>query len=384
VFGQSRLFGHLAPYAFRPQHIPLYIGLAIFVSAGASLFVGALRLGQRLFHSLRVADWLRPAIGGLALGAFVFLTIHWIGPILGRRDLGLGNIGGGYGAAQVAISGADWVPLSWTGVEILMLLAMTKIVATSFTIGSGGSAGDFAPSLAVGALLGGAFGIAARLVLDDPTISPGAFALVGMGTFYGGIANTPLAALVLVCEMAGSYDLLVPLMLAEGVAFVALRRVTLYHAQLPTLRDSPVHKHELDPIRELRCRDIVRLDRPFASLKPDTTVPSLTALVELAADQDVFPVVGADGVLCGIVAAESLRVLASNPELHRLAVVADLMSAPASASLDEDLRSAAKLMIARDLRSLPILDGRGAIVGLLDEHEIANVILGGGAPSRRV
>jgi CIC family chloride channel protein len=184
--------------------------------------------------------------------------------------------------------------------------------------------------------------------------------------------------------MAGSYDLLVPLMLAEGVAFVALRRVTLYHAQLPTLRDSPVHKHELDPIRELRCRDIVRLDRPFASLKPDTTVPSLTALVELAADQDVFPVVGADGVLCGIVAAESLRVLASNPELHRLAVVADLMSAPASASLDEDLRSAAKLMIARDLRSLPILDGRGAIVGLLDEHEIANVILGGGAPSRRV
>jgi Mg/Co/Ni transporter MgtE len=113
-------------------------------------------------------------------------------------------------------------------------------------------------------------------------------------------------------------------------------------------------------------------------------VPSLTALVELAADQDVFPVVGTDGLLCGIVAAESLRVLASNPELHRLAVVADLMSAPASAALDQDLRSAVQLMIARDLRTLPVLDASGVIVGLLDEHEIANVILVHGEPARTV
>ncbi|HEY5952640.1 MAG TPA: chloride channel protein [Kofleriaceae bacterium] len=376
VFGQSTLFGHLATHAFRPQHIPLYILLAIFVSAGASVFVGALRLSHRLFGALRVADWLRPALGGFALGAFVLLTIHYVGPMVGRPDRGLGDIGGGYGGAQVAISGADWIPSTWTGVEVLLLLAIAKIIATSFTIGSGGSAGDFAPSLAVGALLGGAFGLAAQLILDDPSISPGAFALVGMGTFYGGIANTPLAALVLVCEMAGSYDLLVPLMLAEGVAFVALRRVSLYRAQVPTLRDSPVHKREIDPLHALRCRDVVRLDRPFVSLKPNASLPSVTAVVEIAADQDVFPVVDPDGMLCGILAAESLRIVASNPELHKLAVVADLMSAPASAPLDQALHSAAQLMIARDLRSLPITDATGTIVGLLDEHEISAVVLG--------
>jgi CIC family chloride channel protein len=375
VFGESTLFGHLPPYTFRPHHIPLYIVLAIFVSLAATLFVGSLRLSQGFFRSLRVPDWVRPALGGLALGAFVVLSIHFIGPIVGRADRGLGEVGGGYGGAQVAITGADWLPLSWTGVEVLLLLGLAKIVATSFTIGSGGSAGDFAPALAVGGMLGGAFGLAAQLVFQDPTISPGAFALVGMGTFYGGIANTPLAALVLVCEMAGSYDLLVPLMLAEGVAFVALRRVSLYHAQVPTLRDSPAHKRELDPLLQLRCRDVVRLDRPFVSLKPSTSVPSLTEVVELAIDQDVFPVVDSSG-LCGIISAESLRVLASNPELHRLAVVADLMTAPASATLDQDLRAAAELMIARDLRSLPITDTTGAIVGLLDEHEIAAVALG--------
>ena len=381
VFGQSTLFGRLPGFEFHPSHIPLYIGLALFVSGGALLFVGTLRLSHRLFATIRVPDWTRPALGGLALGAFVVLTIHFIGPLVGRPDKGFGDIGGGYGGAQVAITGATWLPLTWTGVEVLMMLAIAKMIATSFTIGSGGSAGDFAPSLAIGGLLGGAFGLAARLVFDDPAISPGAFALVGMATFYGGIAKTPLATLVLVCEIAGSYDLLVPLMLAEGVAFIALRRVSLYRAQVPTLRDSPVHRREVDPLGTLRCRDVVRLERPFVSLKRDTTVPSLTAVVENAADQDVFPVVEQKMKLCGVVSAESLRVVASHPELHELAVVADLMSAAACVTLDDNLRTAAELMIKRDLRAVPITDADGAVIGLLDEHDIAAVALGSHEPS---
>jgi CIC family chloride channel protein len=217
-------------------------------------------------------------------------------------------------------------------------------------------------------------------VLDDPTIQPGAFALVGMGTFYGGIANTPLAALVLVCEMAGSYELLVPLMLAEGVAFVALRRVTLYPAQVRTLRDSPVHRVESDPLSRLRCADVIRTDRAFVRFAPSTGIPELTKQVESAADQDVFPVVDDAGVLRGVVSAEALRVIASNPELHRLGVAADLMMAPVSIALDADLRSAARLMVAHDLRSVPVTDASGSIVTMLDEHEIAAVAVEVPAP----
>src|SRR5262249_11511080 len=175
VFGQTTLFGHLPPYAFRPAHIPLYIGLAIVVSAAASLFVGTLRLAQQLSLRIPVPPWLRPAIGGLGLGVFVVLFLHYVGPVVGRGDQGLGILGGGYGAAQVAITGADWLPLGWRGVQILVLLALVKIMASSFTIGTGGSAGDFAPALAIGGLLGGAFGLAAKILLDDPTISVGAF-----------------------------------------------------------------------------------------------------------------------------------------------------------------------------------------------------------------
>ncbi|MGE5186117.1 MAG: chloride channel protein [Acidobacteriota bacterium] len=375
VFGQATLFGHLPPYAFRPQHIPLYIGLAIIISAAGSLFVATLRLAQRVFGGMSLPQWVRPAIGGLCLGVFVAVFLHFVGPIIGRADLGLGILGGGYGASQVAITGADWLPLGWKGVQILVLLGVIKIVASSLTIGSGGSAGDFAPALAIGALLGGAFGLAARLLLDDPTIQPGAFALVGMGTFYGGIANTPLATLVLVCEMAGSYELLVPLMLAEGIAFVALRRVSLYPAQVPTLRDSAAHRGDSDPLVRLHCSDVVRRERAFLKFAPHTSVPDLTRQIESAADQDLFPVIDANGQLCGMIAAEALRVIASNPELHHLGVAADLMMPPVSVPLDADLRSAAQLMVARDLRSLPVLDGNGSIVGLLDEHEISAAAL---------
>ena len=81
-----------------------------------------------------------------------------------------------------------------------------------------------------------------------------------MGTFYGGISHTPLSSLVLVCELAGSYDLLVPLMLAEGIAFIVLRRRSLYRAQLPTQRDSPAHQHATrDVLRSARVGSVMRM-----------------------------------------------------------------------------------------------------------------------------
>lgn len=383
VFGQSTLFGYLAPFAFEPGHIPLYVGLALVIAAFASSFVATLRGAQRVARRLPVPAWAQPAAGGLALGVFVVALIHFAGPLVQRGDKGVGILGGGYGAAQVAISGADWLPVGWTGVQVLVVLAIAKIVATACTVGSGGSAGDFAPALAIGGLIGGAFGLAAQLVLDDPSIQPGAFALVGMGTFYGGIANTPLAALVMVCEMAGSYDLLVPLMLAEGVAFVALRRITLYPAQVRTAHDSPVHRQERDPMRQLACRDLVSRGRGFVTLAPSTPVPELARLAEEAADQDVFPVLDDARRLRGLVTGEALRVLASNPDLRAVTVAADLMTPPLSINLGDDVRTATQRMIAHGLHALPVLDADGAVIALLDEHDLAAAVLEALSPPPR-
>ena len=183
IFGESTLFSHAARFPFVASHLPLYALLAILLSACAIGFLRLFRAVQRAAAALPGPAWLRPAVGGLALGLLATPIVMLVGDRLGAEGQGLGIFGGGYGAAQTAITGAPWLPGGWSSVGLLCLLAIAKVAAASLTIGSGGSAGDFAPSLAIGALLGGAFGRAAQLVLGDPAIDAGAFALVGMGVF---------------------------------------------------------------------------------------------------------------------------------------------------------------------------------------------------------
>jgi CIC family chloride channel protein len=248
IHGKTTLFGHPAGgFPFVPAHLVLYGLLAALVALLAIGFLRTLRLVRRSCARLPLPRWALPGLGGLALGALVTPILVLAGSRIGNPGQGFGILGGGYGAVQLAISGAPWLPGGWSAVGLLAALALAKLMAAALTIGSGGSAGDFAPALAMGGLLGGAFGHTAQLLLGDPRIDPGAFALVGMGAFYGGVAHVPLAALVLVCEMAGNYDLLVPLMLALGISCVALRRHALYEAQVATQGDSPVYRRS-DPV----------------------------------------------------------------------------------------------------------------------------------------
>src|SRR4029453_6893413 len=283
------------------------------------MFLSSLRTVQRVTASMTIPRWARPGLGGLALGVFCVPIIWLVGVRLAQPGQGLGLLGGGYGAVQLAISGSDWLPVGWAGVGLLAGLCLAKIIASSLTIGSGGSAGDFAPSLVIGGVVGGAFGRAAQMLLNDPRIEPGAFALVAMGTFYGGVAHAPLWSLVLVCELAGSYDLLVPLMLAEGIAFVVLRRRSLYRAQLPTQRDSPAHQPA--------TRDVLRSPRGGS----------------------VMRMVSVSGVP---IAARTLSV-----------------------RTDADLRTAAETMLNNKLREIQVTDAEGHVVGLIDETDISRFYL---------
>jgi CIC family chloride channel protein len=239
IYGESTLFNQPSRFPFIPRHLWLYGLMALAVSMLAILFVRTLSSIQTVTAHLPLPEWAKPAVGGLGLGIFAVPLIMLIGWNVHQPGQGIGLIGGGYGAVQVAISGADWLPIGWSGVALLSGLCFAKIFASSLTIGTGGSAGDFAPSLVIGGLFGGAFGRAVQLLSNDPRINPAAFALVAMGTFYGGLAHAPLSSLIIVCELAGIYDLLVPLMLAEGIAFVALRNRSLYPAQLGNRRHSP-------------------------------------------------------------------------------------------------------------------------------------------------
>jgi CIC family chloride channel protein len=319
IFGESTLFARAGHYPFIIKHLWLYGLLALLVTLAANVFLTSLRSVQRVSERLPLPGWAKPALGGGALGLFCVPIILFVGWRIGQPGQGVGLLGGGYGAVQLAITGATWMPGGWTGVGLLLFLCFSKIIASSLTIGTGGSAGDFAPSLVIGGLFGGAFGRAAQMLTGDPRIDPGAFALVAMGTFYGGVAHAPLSSLVLVCELAGSYDLLVPLMLAEGIAFVALRKKSLYHAQVPTRRESPVHHTpSLDLLETARVAQVMR---PC----------SMSGIPVLPPEQRVSP--------------------------------------------EDDLRSATETLLKHKLREIPVIDGQGQVVGLLDEADVSRYYL---------
>jgi CIC family chloride channel protein len=244
IYGESTLFAQPSRFPFVPAHLWLYGVMAMLVALVANVFLRTLRTVQGISKRLPLPGWAKPAAGGLALGIFAVPLVALVGWQIGQPGQGLGLLGGGYGAVQLAISGASFLPGGWAAVALFGGLCLAKLFASSLTIGTGGSAGDFAPALVIGGLFGGAFGRVVQLLSNDPRINPAAFALIAMGTFYGGLAHAPLSSLIIVCELAGSYDLLVPLMLAEGIAFIALRKRSLYHAQLPSRRYSPAHRDD--------------------------------------------------------------------------------------------------------------------------------------------
>jgi CIC family chloride channel protein len=370
IFGESVMFARAPRYPFVAAHLPLYAALALGVSAIGSLFVGLLRQVQTLSARLPVPAWCRPGIGGLALGLLTVPVLLFVGARIGVPGQGLGLLGGGYGAVQMAITGSRWLPAGWPRVELLLLLCAAKLMLASLTIGTGGSAGDFAPSLALGGLFGGAFGCAAQLVFHDPRIDPGAFALVGMGALYGGIAHVPISALILVSELAGSYELLVPLMLAVGVAFVALRERSLYEAQVNVKSDSPVHLNPVlpDALRTIRVSEVMLMDRGFVSFEPETSAREILRRLPVESRQELFPVLD-DGVLKGLITGEAIRMLASTIESASWVIAADLMRPAVSVEPEDDLRTASKAMLAHGLREIPVIDRKGHVLGVVDEEE---------------
>jgi CIC family chloride channel protein len=376
IYGESTLFAHAPRYPFVTAHLPLYALMALFVSAVAVLFVSGLRGVQRLSSKLPIPAWTRPGVGGLVLGLVCVPIVAYVGNRIGHPGQGLGILGGGYGAVQRAITGADWLHGNWQDVELLLLLCGAKLIAASLTIGSGGSAGDFAPSLVLGGLFGGAFGRAAQLLLPHAGIDPGAFALVGMGTFYGGIAHVPLSALVFVCELAGSYDLLVPLMFAEGIAFIALRNRSLYHAQVRTKRDSPVHRDEhLVVLHQIEVASVMTTGRNFISFRADTPVARILDAVSNADWQDAFPVVDENGQVKGRIAVDSLLLVAGSKDVEPWAIAADIMQPPLTVRASQPMREAIDLMLRHGMRELVVTDDGGRIVGFLDEADITREYL---------
>jgi len=187
-----------------PMEFPLYAILGIFCALVAVGFTLFLYRTEDAWDSMKFPEYLKAVLGGLIMGSMglVFPQV----------------LGVGYGAIDLALM----VKLSWW---FMALLVLFKILATSITIGSGGSGGIFAPSLFMGAMAGGAFGSVVHSLFPSVAVSAGAYAVVGMGAVVAATTHGPLQAILIIFEMTGDYKIILPLMITCIISTLVARKL---------------------------------------------------------------------------------------------------------------------------------------------------------------
>ncbi len=194
------------------------------------LYVRCYYASERRFNKWAVPAWIKPAVGG----AFISLLVLAFPEVSG----------GGFEFIDNLMAGL--VPHTLGGVLLLLGIAIAKIVATALTVGSGGSGGVFGPSLFIGGVVGAMFAGICELVLPGFIRMPEMFILVGMASFFAGATKAPIAGVVMVCEMTGSYSLLPGLLIAAVMHMAFSRNWSIYKSQVLNKFASPAHRRDMD------------------------------------------------------------------------------------------------------------------------------------------
>ena len=238
IYSSAMGFGHHLSFETELFHSPMsllfYAVLGLFCSGAGFVFIRIYRMmHDRVFSVMKLHPILKPALGGFFVGI--------IGLFFPQA------IGEGLAVIQGLIDG-DYTQ-NWMIVSLFFLaLALFKMVATSLTIQSGGSGGVLIPSLLIGAALGSLFGTVSHQFFPElvPSVTP--FVVVGMAAFFASVTHASLAALVMVTELTGGYELLPPLMLVAFISLITSGKQSLYHNQVTNKFSSQAHLWDMNPM----------------------------------------------------------------------------------------------------------------------------------------
>ena len=316
------------------NEMPLYIFLGVLAGLAAVAFVRVLYWFEDRFDSWRFRPYLMPAVGGLLVGGMGFFLPQIFGT--------------GLPAIEDALNGR--MPFL-----ILAVLVIAKMLSTSLTLGSGGSGGVFAPALFVGAMLGGAYGHVVHGIFPSFTAGPGAYALVGMGAVFGGAAQAPLTAILIIFEMTGDYHIILPIMTSTVISVLIynmLNKETLYTMKLVKRGIRFRGGRDVDIMAATPVRDA--MTHRLLWVPEEMTVEGF--LQRSAEEQhEWFPVLNGSGELTGVVTAQDVQKALGNGDLH--AKVGDLATRElVTVTPDHTLQEVLVRFHVRDLGHLPIVD----------------------------
>jgi CIC family chloride channel protein len=299
AFGDHPFLALPAFHVSSPLEFGFYAVLGVLAASAGVGFTKVLYTVEDLCDRLwRGPEWLRPAAGGVLLGLLLLALPEMYGV--------------GYPVLQNGVTG------KYVAGFLLVLLA-GKMIATSLTIGIGGSGGVFAPSLFMGAMLGTAFGDAAHAIFPHLTAPAGAYGLVGMGALFAGAARAPITAVIIIFELTGDYSIVLPLMTAIVLATAMSGRLSK-----DTIYTLKLRRRGIDILRG-RAANLMELLTVADAMQPvPTPLPqsaSLDAVIEQLTEQarEALPVIDDTGTYRGAVTSREAEQSARDNTLDTTA-----------------------------------------------------------------
>jgi len=321
-----------------------YLALGLIAGGFAPWFLRLLGHSSAFFASWPVPIFVRMAAGGLVVG---LLSLH-VPDVWGNGD-----------SAVTAILSTNLV---WTA--LLTLLAF-KLLATAATVGSGAVGGVFTPTLLVGGIMGGLFGIPVHEAFPLSTAEPNAYALVGMGAMLAATTLAPLMAILILFEMTLDYDIVLPLMLACVTAYTAARAFggkSIYAAALSLPAPAAA------PLDTLLVRDLMRADPP--RIDENARFQTIVETFVTHRHHNLY-VVGRDGRFRGVIPLHEIKPFLTDPELGKLAIAQDVLREEfPTVSPDSTLRETLARFEGHSGERLPVVDENRMLVGSISKSDL--------------
>ncbi len=382
VFGWKTLFD--LPEAINkaltfdnPLQLGPYLVLALFMVVLALLYTRSFYGITHLFHRLPILPHFKPALGAFLSGALA-LGLYFALRENETDERVFAVLSFGYGSLQNALTALPQGH-SLRFALVLLVIALGKIATTGLTIGSGGSGGVFGPSMVIGGCGGGALGIALHHIAPALAPHPASFVVVGMAGFFAAAAKTPFSTLVMVSELTGNYNLLLPTLWVCSLSFLLSDEQSIYHSQVESRSRSPAHQGTY--LREVLTGLTVSA---YVTPLPDGAVlragDRLNDVIERLSESpfQVAPVLDAEGRYLGVISQEEVVLAARTPHLLPLLVALDLMRSDVTPLRPEHrLDEAMELFVESDLLALPVLDGsaEGRLLGMVRRSDLASTYL---------
>ncbi len=353
VFGFQPIFSSEVLTLEESGHLSLiaYAGLGLFCAIVVRAFVLTFFRIKRSFDSLHLHPVLKPAVGGFLAGSLGAIAVP--------------AIGNGYGWIQLVLSGEK------TDFPLLVMGLVGVALGVSLTLGSGMSGGVFGPSVMIGGFAGALYAKTLNS-LTGTTLHIPSFTIVGMVSLFAGAGKAPLSTLILIAEMTGGYELLVPAMISVFITYFLSGDRSIFPSQVPTRTDSPAHIEEWG-ILALEKEKVKNHMKAPIYVSPQTPAEEVLRIMSRELIGGV-PVVDREKVI-GIVTKTD--IMAVNHQVRKDKRAVDLMTPdPIVTTPDDTLADCLRIMIGAGIGRLPVVEDQGSrkLIGIITRADIGRAI----------